>query len=149
MWQAGSPTVRNNIFRRNRANGISMVNYCDANIIQNLFIENTGDGINWLVPLGGRGPWVINNTIVNNGGAGIYADGYDGAAQIVNNIIVGNPALYVGGFNDVNPPAVEFNDIYSLTGAAYSGIISNLTGIAGIFPRIPFSRASPAAIFIC
>src|SRR6185369_6464852 len=39
--------------------------------------------------------------------------------------------LYVGSFNDVNPPIVQYNDVYSPAGPAYAGLITNLTGIAG------------------
>ncbi len=147
MWAAGSPTIRNNVLQGTRGDAINMVNQSDANIIQNLIYENTGNGIYWLVPSGARGPWVINNTIVNNGGYGIYADGYDASAQIVDNIILGSQALGVGSFNDINPPIIQYNDIYSPTGTPYSGLITNLTGIAGNISANPLFVCQPGDDF--
>jgi parallel beta-helix repeat protein len=143
MGSAGAPVIRNNIIRRNRGDGIGMGNYSDPDIIQNVITENAGHGISWLVPGGRRGPWVVNNTIVNNGGAGIAADGYDGGSRIINNIVVGNPALWVGDFNDVSAPIIEFNDFYSAASNVYSGLITNLTGIAGNVSIDPFLVCQP------
>lgn len=150
MFAAGSPTIRNNTIANNRSDGMNMVNQSDANIIQNLIIGNGGSGINWLVPSGARGPYVINNTIAKNGGAGIYADGYDIGAKIINNIILagkGN-AIYVGGFNDSNPPLIRYNDVYSsTTNPAYAGLISNLTGVAGNISADPLIACIPSDDF--
>lgn len=143
MFAAGSPTIRNNLFQGNLGDVMGMVNQSDADIIQNVIVGNTGNGITWLVPAGARGPWVVNNVIVNNGGAAIAADGYDANALIVNNILVGNPALSVGSFNDNNPPIVQFNDVYSATGAAYAGAISNLTGVDGNISVDPLFTCLP------
>src|SRR5213075_1836157 len=101
MWQAGNPTIRNNIFRRNRGDAFSMVNYSDANIIQNLIVENGGAGVNYQAPQNARGPWIINNTIAGNKGPGIAAGTFSDGVQIINNIVVGSPAISVG-----NPPPV-------------------------------------------
>lgn len=131
MFAGGNPLIRNNLIQSNRSDGLNMVNQSDADIIQNVIVGNAGSGINWLVPSGARGPYVINNTIAKNVGAGIYADGYDISARIVNNVVMGTPALYVGGFNDSNLPVIQFNDFYAPTGAAFSGLVSNLTGVAG------------------
>lgn len=141
MFAAGSPTIRNNLLQGNIGDAMGMVNQSDANIIQNVIVGNTGNGITWLVPSGARGPYVINNTIANNGGAGISADGYDAGALIANNIIAGAPALNVGTFNDVNPPVILYNDIYATSGLAYAGAITNLTGVAG--------NISTNALFVC
>jgi parallel beta-helix repeat protein len=143
MWAAGSPVIRNNLFQGNVGDAMNMVNQSDANIIQNIIIENTGNGINWLVPSGARGPYVINNTIAKNGAAGIFADGYDINALIANNIIMGAPALSVGTFNDNNPPQVQFNDIFGSGGAAYAGAIANLTGVAGNISADPLITCIP------
>jgi parallel beta-helix repeat protein len=131
MFAAGAPTIRNNVIMANRSDGLNMVNQSDADIVQNLIIGNAGSGIAWLVPSGARGPLVVNNTIVRNGGPGISADGYDAASAILNNIIVGTPALSVGGFNDVNPPVIGHNNIYATNGMAYTGLIADMTGVAG------------------
>ena len=68
-------------------------------LYQNLIVENTGNGIAWSLASGGY-TLLVNNTIARNGAAGIYADGYDTTAQIVNNVVVGTPALTVGGSGD-------------------------------------------------
>jgi parallel beta-helix repeat protein len=146
MFAAGTPNISNNVIRNNLGNGMDMSNYSDANILQNIITGNKGAGIYWLVPSGNRGPYVINNTIVGNISAGISADGYDGASLVMNNIIGGSPALYVGSFNDSNPPIIQFNEIYSTNGAAYSGLITDRTGPAsmGIFRmRLFFSTRLP------
>src|SRR5260370_15099271 len=121
--------------------GLNIVNQSDANIIQCMIYDNGGNGINWLTTSGTRGPWVINCTIFGNHSAGIFADGYDASARVMNSILIGTPALSVGSFNDINPPIVQFNDIYSRTGAAYSGLISDLTGTAGNISADP--------LFVC
>jgi parallel beta-helix repeat protein len=143
MFAAGSPLIRNNLFQGNIGDALNMVNQSDANIIQNIIVENTGNGIYWLVPSGARGPWVINNTIARNGGAGIYADGYDASALIANNIIGGAPALSVGTFNDNNPPIVNYNDVFATSGNPYVGAISNLTGLFGNISADPWFTCLP------
>ncbi len=147
MFAAGDPTIRNNLIRDNRGNGMSMVNRSDANIVQNIIIRNNGHGITWLVPSGNRGPYVFNNTIVANSGSAINADGYDAGSQIINNILVGSPALSVGGFNDNNPPIVRFNNVFSPNGNAYSGLITNLTGVSGNISTNPLFTCEPTGDF--
>jgi parallel beta-helix repeat protein len=147
MFAAGSPTIRNNIIQGNSGDAFNMVNQSDADIIQNVIAENSGNGIYWLVPSGARGPRVINNTILRNGSSGIYADGYDINAQIIGNILLGSPALNVGTFNDNNPPFVQFNDVYSPTGAAYAGAIANLTGTGGNISADPLFTCLPTDDF--
>lgn len=142
MWQAGSPTIQRNVIRRNHGDGMGMLNGCDANVLQNLIIENTGIGVNSQVPDGTRGPWLINNTIIDNGGAGIGTGTFGSGLQILNNIVVGTPALAAGAY----PPLVQFNNIYSRTGAAYSGI-TNLTGVDGNISADPFLVCQPGGDF--
>ncbi|HEX3627034.1 MAG TPA: choice-of-anchor Q domain-containing protein [Verrucomicrobiae bacterium] len=121
MWEAGSPTIYNNVIRDNFGDGLNMVNYSDANIIQNAIVRNNGDGIYALVPENARGPWIIGNTIAGNAGVGFDDDGYGGNdIEVFNNIFAGNPALS-GVDGDF-----EFNDFYPLD--ATSG---NLVGTAG------------------
>ena len=126
---------------------MNLVNNCNADIVQNLILENDGDGIGWLVPLGARGPYVVNNTILNNGGAAIAADGFDGAAQIIGNILVGSPALWIGSFNDSALPLTQFNDVYSPSGLAYAGAVGDLTGVDGNISANPFFACQPGADF--
>lgn len=146
LFAAGTPTIRGNIIRANTATGLSpcasgggigMVNYSDATIVQNLITGNTagcGGGIYWLVPFDGRGPFLVNNTIADNVGVGVFADGYDAGSRIVNNLIVavaGETALFCGDSNDNNSPIIRFNDIFSPDGDAYGGRCTNQTGING------------------
>jgi hypothetical protein len=121
MFEAGSPTIYNNIILDNLGDGVSMVNYSDANIIQNVIAGNSGDAIYALVIQGARGPWIINNTIAGNGGAGFNDDAYgNNDIEVINNILVGNPALS-GGVGDF-----EFNDFYPMDNSS-----SDLIGSAG------------------
>jgi len=62
MWEAGSPTIYNNVIRGNQGDALNMVNYSDANIIQNEIVDNGGNGIYCLTPEGARGPLIFNNT---------------------------------------------------------------------------------------
>ncbi|HOW67080.1 MAG TPA: Ig-like domain-containing protein [Candidatus Paceibacterota bacterium] len=140
MFAAGSPIIRNNMIQQNRGDGLNMVNQSDADIIQNLILENDGHGIAWLVPWGARGPYVIHNTILGNGriaGAGISADGFDVGAQVRNNIVVGEPALSMGGMNDVNSPNVQCNNLYSTNGQPCMGVETNFVGMNGNISAAP------------
>src|SRR5258705_517995 len=115
----------------------------DALIVQNLIVGNgagEGGGIYWLVPSGARGPRLVNNTMVDNQatvagqGSAVFADGFDVNAVLVNNILVapaGQTALHCGNFNDPNPPAIQFNDVFTPRGPACGGICTNQTGTNG------------------
>ena len=144
MWAAGTPTISGNIIKRNAAysqgGGICMVNGSDPTIIQNVIADNTatdGGGLYWLTPSGNRGPYLVNNTIVDTIGASgsvIYADGYDVNALLVNNIVAatgGRTAIYCGNFNDLNPPQFSHNAVYSTSGNAYGGYCTDQNGIGG------------------
>jgi hypothetical protein len=144
LFAAGDPVIRNNIIRNNSAGdggGISHANESDSVIVQNLIYGNTatgkGGGIEWLVPSGDLGPRLLNNTIANNSalsGSGLFADGFDKDAVLINNIIVAAPgqtAVTVGNFNDANAPMFFNNDLYSSGGAAYAGIGVNPIGFNG------------------
>ena len=156
LFAAGSPTIQNNYIANNVAGsqggGIWIVNQSDAWIAQNIVAGNraaTGGGIYWLVPSGGRGPVLVNNTIAGNDGlqgSGLFADGFDGQVQLVNNIIVAAPnqnAVVCGNF-DASRPIFRFNDVFAATGSAYAGICSNQTGLNGNVSADPLFR-NPAA----
>jgi parallel beta-helix repeat protein len=130
MFGAGT-SIYNNLIQGNQNDAINMVNIADAEIYQNIISENGGNGIFWLVPYYLRGPQVVNNTIYNNRGAGISANGFDANVHVVNNIIVGNPAILVSNYYNTEIPIIEFNDVFSWAGNAYSGIVSNLDGVSG------------------
>jgi uncharacterized repeat protein (TIGR01451 family) len=114
-----------------------IVNQSDALIVNNLITGNSagcGGGIYWLVPSGSRGPFLIHNTIAANTapqGAGVFADGFDAQAQLINNLVVaalsGQTAVYCGNFNNVTPPTFRSNDVFGDT--AYGGICSDQTGL--------------------
>jgi parallel beta-helix repeat protein len=149
LFAAGTPTIRGNIIAGNMATGtspcakgggIALVNVSDAVIAGNLIVGNSaacGGGLYWLVPSGARGPRLVNNTIADNDaatGSGVFADGFDAQAVLVNNIIValpGQTAVYCGNFNDANAPIFRSNDIWSPGAAAYGGICAEQTGISG------------------
>lgn len=146
LFAAGTPTISGNTITGNAASGLSpcasgggiyMVNLSDALIAGNLIAGNSagcGGGVYWLVPFGARGPLLVNNTIADNSGAGIFADGFDAQALLVNNLIVASAtqtALYCGNFNDLNPPIIRFNDVWSPSGGAYGGICTDQTGLNG------------------
>jgi hypothetical protein len=152
LFAAGVPVIRNNWIRGNSVSGVSpaaqgggiyIVNASDALIVQNLIVGNSageGGGVYWLVPSGARGPRLVNNTIADNlatvagRGSAVFADGFDVNAVLVNNVLVapaGQSALHCGNFNDPNPPAIQFNDVFTPGGPAYSGICADQTGING------------------
>jgi len=146
---AGTPLISNNIIRGNIAGGISpcasgggilMINSSNAAIIQNVISQNSagcGGGVYWSVPSGTRGPYLVNNTLVDNDGAigsGVYANGYDINSLLVNNVIVGKTgqtAVYCGSSNDPNPPQMRFNIVHAPSGTTYGGICTEQNGING------------------
>jgi len=147
LFAAGNPTISGNIIRQNKASGLSpcaqgggmwIVNQSDALIVNNVITGNSagcGGGIYWLVPFGARGPFLINNTIAANTapqGSGVFADGSDAQAQLVNNIVAapsGQTAVYCGNSNNQNPPIFGSNDVFGDT--TYGGICGNQTGLNG------------------
>jgi YD repeat-containing protein len=156
LFAAGAPMIKRNIIRGNLTNrsggGISMVNPSDALIVQNLVTGNVagdGGGIYWLVPSGNRGPFLINNTIADNfgvRGSGVFADGFDGASRLMNNLIVassGEDALFCGDFNDTEAPIIRFNDVFSSDGVAYAGTCADHTGTEGNISADPSFVAAP------
>jgi parallel beta-helix repeat protein len=146
LFAAGAPIIRGNTISGNRSGsqggGISLFNQSDADIIDNVIVGNSGvhgGGIGWLVPSCCRGPFVVNNTIVDNaaadGASGILADGFDVNAQIANNIVValvGQNAIHCGNFTDLKAPAIEANDVVAAApGLGYAGICADQTGKNG------------------
>jgi hypothetical protein len=137
--------IKGNIIVGNRnafnGGGINISGFSDAQIVQNLITGNTalnhGGGINWNIQLGSPGPLVVNNTIANNVsgvGTGIFADGFDAGAQIVNNILFAQSeqaVLFCGNLNDPNPPIIKFNNVFTPQGAPYGGICPDKTGMDG------------------
>jgi parallel beta-helix repeat protein len=138
LWAAGTPEIRNNIISSNRGDGVSMANQYGVNIIQNLIMGNTGIGLHLGKPQGGpRGPWAINNTVVDNGGAGISTDGFCIDAEVVNNIVVGNLPLQLG------QGIFQFNNFYPSPGTSLSGPVTNLIGSEGNISANPYLVCQP------
>ena len=143
LFAAGTPKFQNNSITNNSAysqgGGFYIVNQSDAAIIQNLIIGNSaavGGGVYWSVPYGARGPFLVNNTISgNNGpqGSGVFADGFDAQAELVNNIVMaaaGQTAILCGNF-DSSVPIFQTNDVVSPSGVPYGGICASRTGLNG------------------
>ncbi|HET8946721.1 MAG TPA: right-handed parallel beta-helix repeat-containing protein [Candidatus Polarisedimenticolia bacterium] len=143
LFGAGHPQIRDNIIADNVSNhdggGMELVNQSDADLIQNLIVGNTaarGGGVRWLVPLGKKGPLLVNNTIADNNGSigsAIHADGFDQNAVLVNNIVAAprrETALFCGTF-DTSPPNMRFNNVFSALGAAYGGSCADQTHLNG------------------
>ena len=99
-----------------------MAGYSDADIIQNVIVSNAANGIYWQVPAGRRGPRAINNTIFANTGAGIYADGYDTNALIMNNVVDGHD-LPSRSAPRATPtlPIIQYNNFFSPAGTTLLG----------------------------
>lgn len=140
---AGSPTIAGNTIAGNVSSedggGISLINHSDANIFNNLIYGNTargnGGGIYFLVPSGDRGPFLQNNTIVNNtaaSGSAVFADGFDSTSQLINNILVSSGASPVvcGTFN-VAQPIISFNDAFDVTAPGFGGQCAGANGTSG------------------
>ena len=156
LFAAGTPTINGNIIRGNTATGISpcangggisMENQSDASIGQNLITGNTagcGGGVYMGVPSGDRGPFLVNNTISTNSGAGVYSDGFPDTSKLINNIIVaagGQNALYCDGLRDTHPPVIQFDDIYNQSGGAYGGVCVDQTGVSGNISADPLFKS--------
>lgn len=150
----GQARIVGNVIRNNRApvegGGIAFFNSSEARVENNLIVGNSltyssseGGGVYWLVPSGSRGPYLVNNTIANNvaaAGSGVFADGFDAAARVVNNLIVGSPgssALECGTFNDPNPAIVQHNNVVASGGPAYAGLCAAANGVQGNISQAP------------
>jgi hypothetical protein len=142
LFAAGTPTIKGNVIRANSAyeggGGMWIVNHSDALIVQNVIVGNQagqGGGIYWGVPVGDRGPLLVNNTIADNlgQGSGIFATGADAQVQLLNNIVVGAPgeqAIDCGPFSD-GPPILRSNNVFSPGAPAYGGTCGDPTGTNG------------------
>lgn len=160
---AGTPTLSNNRISGNTGisggGGIRLSNASNVLIRQNVIVENTaprGAGIEWTVPSGQRGPRLVNNTIAANLAtaspyvSGIYADGFDGQVEMVNNIIyakAGMIALSCGtSIGAANVPVLRNNNVNNAfnSGAVlpYAGSCTDQTGVNGNVKVDPVFSAS-------
>jgi hypothetical protein len=146
---AGSTLILNNIIRFNDSTtsggGLYIRNASNPDLVQNLVYGNTstnGGGIDWLVPYGQRGPYLLSNTFAENEasqGSGVRADGYDGGVILENNVLIGKtyPAVYChDGYGDV-PPVFRYNNAYTEGTIAYDGSCGAPTGSDGNISAAP------------
>ena len=158
LFAAGNPVLKDNLITNNNAGsqggGISMLNRSDALIEQNIVAGNSassGGGVYWLVPSGARGPLMVNNTVAGNHaqqGSAVLADGFDAAAQLINNILVasiGQNAVTCGTLNAASVPVFQFNDVFAVSALAYAGSCMDQTGINGNISQDPIFRDASAA----
>ena len=148
---AGTAVLSNNRISGNTGTsgggGVSIANSSNVLLRQNLIVENTasrGAGIEWTVPSGARGPRLVNNTIAENNAtaspfaSGIYADGFDGQVEMVNNIIYAKRAqvaLYCGSSGAASVPVLRNNDVQNAFNSGsvlpYGGSCADQTGVNG------------------
>lgn len=122
--------------------GIAVHGRSHARIENNLIVDNRviepgfGGGVHWLLLAGSGGPQLIGNTIAGNqaqAGAGVYADGEDRHARIVNNLVLAAPgrsAIECGDYSDLLPPIVRHNNALSDVDA-YAGLCDRATAGGG------------------
>lgn len=144
MFTSGSPTILDNWIVNNQTAGSAMIGQCDANFIQNIIANNAGDGVNALVPSGARGPWLVNNTVVGNLTNGVNLYGYISTCDLVNNVMVGTPAVNLGPWYNGSLPPVQSNDFYSTNGNAFGGGASAVNNANGNFSSDPIFVAGAA-----
>jgi hypothetical protein len=150
FYAAGDPLIRENLIGWNvggDGGGVGIVNDSTSTFLNNVFVGNratgAGGGLYSSVPGGARGPYVINNTFVDNvsaGGSAIYSDGFDSTSVFENNIMVGysnQTVLYLGAYFNVPQPLMTNNDIISPLGKAFDGRGPNPVGSNGNFSLNP------------
>lgn len=150
MSISGNVVIRDNVIQGNtatsRGGAIAMSNFSDPLIVQNVIARNQsprGGALCWSIASGVRGPYLINNTIVDNigaNGAAIYAGGFDRGALIENNVIAGEAAdglLFRDGSYDARNPIVQSNVVWATSGNRYAGAFPDLTGSYGNMAQDP------------
>lgn len=163
LFASGPVRILRNTIRGNstpgEGGGIAAFNGSDALIESNVIEGNAvtgsggeGGGVYWLVPSGRRGPFLVNNTIINNSavaGSAVYADGFDISSRIANNIILGNSAaalIHCGNFNDPNAPIIRYNMLHNSLGAIGNGLCPNLVGASANISAVPEFEAFSFAL---
>ena len=146
-------SINNNIIA-NRGGGITITGSGSPLIIQNVITNNRvdvnsseGAGIGGAIYFSGSssepGPYILNNTIVNNiaaNGTGIYTDGFGGQGSIINNVIFGSDsstAIYCEDFGATPPPSFVNNNIYNPSGITYGGFCTDQTSSNGNISNDP------------
>ena len=133
MFEAGTPTIANNVMIGNSATDTNcasdggtvwMANFSDADIVENVIASNEAacnGGVVFFVPTssGARGPALVNNTIALNGGSQSSGISADGAARLVNNVVLARPggvAMSCGNLGVIMPPPIMRNNIFFASG---------------------------------
>ena len=135
------PIIQNNVITQNSqtlggsGGGLSITDESSPEVIQNLFAGNKGakgtDGGTIYISLqGGRGPVLVNNTIVGDGAgqnSTVWVAGFGNPADFYNNLLIGTTgenAVYCD--NEFGTSAVfTNNDAYSPSGSGLSGGCAN------------------------
>lgn len=120
----GEPVIENNVIALNTDRGINIAGDSDPIIRQNVIYGNGGVSVYWQTPAGRRGVVLVHNTIVGakiGGIAAVRGSGVQPGTVIVNNILVGLPALDLTVFQTPTYPSVAFNLFYAQTGPAILG----------------------------
>lgn len=131
--------------------GLASANGSYALVEGNLFYANRaqwqGGGIDSSVSMGDRGPWLINNTFVDNeamSGSAAHLSGFDGGTRVANNLIraIGTGVALECRIGNVSvPPPTLHNNVYSPNGIAFGGRCSGLTGVDGNISSPPIFRS--------
>ncbi len=132
-----SPLIQGNLIQGNTAynggGGISSQSYSSPVVVENVIASNSSlaggsEGGLW-VSSGSLPQTFINNTIVSNTAldntSGIYTTGFGQNATFTNNIVVGasdQTAVTCNSTYSSLSPLFSYNDSYSASGQAWSGI---------------------------
>ena len=152
LESSGIPTFINNLVQSNYYSGIQVYNNGGVNIIQNIVVGNASDGIDGAFYYPGEVNSIINNTILGNGTqagdgtVGIYLYGYVDGSRVFNNIVIGDPPLYISEYYSTGDRLVQFNDLFSPSGNLYSdSSVTNLVGVDGNISADPWFACPPDA----
>jgi parallel beta-helix repeat protein len=154
LFDAGTPTIENNVIRSNSAEGgqgqgggMWIVNDSDALIVQNLIFANSaaqGGGIYLSVPEQSVGPLLVNNTIIGGSGvpqgSAVWAGGFDDQVQFFNNLMIGlsgQNAVDCDGTYSQQPPTFTNNDAYSPKGTGFQGTCASQSNQNGNISASP------------
>ena len=142
---AGEPLIQDNLIAANSAGyggGIFISGPSRARVVQNLIVSNSaaveGGGISFLVPAYTPPPSIMNNTVVDNIGAGIFAGGADGAVIIANNIVASVGFTGIDCRGDPELPQIRHNNVFAMGADNYGPICGDHTGTDGNISAYPW-----------
>ena len=158
LGDAGTPVVRDNVFRSNRATGdgggMTIDGASRPLVSQNVFVDNDaswkGGALSISVLVTEQGATVANNTLVGNRaplGATVYSRG-DWMA--VNNIMSGPPTTEVVRCEGATSGRFFYNDVYNGTAAPFvvcpdtTGMVGNISVEPRLGPDFGLLPGSPA-----